>query len=287
MTGVPQRQQTRFDALDLLARQRHLVLRAPVDRGHRAVGQAALEEPQEEPLVPLVVLGLAGDDLGVPVERRAHRAQLAAHVLDVAHRPDARVDVARDRGVLGRQPERVEADREEDVVAVHPPEARDRVGRRLDVPVPDVQVARRVRVHREQVELAPARVVEVGVVRARLVPARLPARLDLGRVVALDARAAGGAVGGVRWVVGRSSRNLPQKYANPSPLPARGDCGSLLSRSARGRTEKEEGGRDGVAAATVGGATGARTPDLLNAIQTLSQLSYSPTESRGSRERGV
>jgi hypothetical protein len=30
-----------------------------------------------------------------------------------------------------------------------------------------------------------------------------------------------------------------------------------------------------------GGARGIRTPDLLNAIQTLSQLSYSPTWERG------
>ena len=40
----------------------------------RAVGQAGLQELQEEPLVPAVVVGVAGDDLGAPVERRAHRA---------------------------------------------------------------------------------------------------------------------------------------------------------------------------------------------------------------------
>ena len=38
------------------------------------------------------------------------------------HRPVERVAAALDRGVLGGQPEGVEADREEHVVAVHPPE---------------------------------------------------------------------------------------------------------------------------------------------------------------------
>ncbi len=143
-------------ALDLLARQRPVV-GAPVDRRLGAVGEPGLEEPQEDPLVPAVVVGVAGDDLALPVERGAHRAQLAPHVVDVLQRPRARVDLVLDRGVLGRQPERVEADRQEDVLAVHAVEAGQRVGRGLDVPVPDVQVARRVRVHRQQVVLGPAR----------------------------------------------------------------------------------------------------------------------------------
>ena len=37
------------------------------------------------------------------------------------------------------------------------------------------------------------------------------------------------------------------------------------------------GGPEGLKVQASGGATGVRTPDLLNAIQTLSQLSYSPT----------
>ena len=110
---------------------------------------------QEQPLVPAVVVGSAVTTSCSQRERRAHRPELAAHVLDVRHRPGERVAAALDRGVLGRQPERVEADREEDVVAVHPAEARQRVGRRDDVPVADVQVARRIRVHRQQVVLGP------------------------------------------------------------------------------------------------------------------------------------
>jgi hypothetical protein len=62
----------------------------------------------------------------------------------------------------------------------------DRVGRGLDVPVADVQVARRVVVHRQQVELRAGRVGQVGPMQAQLVPARLPAGLDLGGLIAID-----------------------------------------------------------------------------------------------------
>ena len=141
-------------ALDLLAGQRPIV-GAPVHRGHRTVSEPRLQETQEEPLVPLVVLGIGGHHLRLPGERRAHRAQLPAHVLDVLHRPRERVAAVLDGGVLCGQAEGIETDREEHVVAVHPAEARQGIGRRLDVPVTDVQVTRRVGVHRQQVVLGP------------------------------------------------------------------------------------------------------------------------------------
>ena len=245
-------------ALDLLAGQRPVV-RAPVDRRLRAVGQAGLQELQEEPLVPAVVVGVAGDDLGAPVERRAHLPQLAAHVGDVRHRPVARVDPVLDRRVLGRQPEGIEPDRQEHVLAVHPPEAGERVGRRLDVPVPDVDVARRVGVHRQQV-VAVARLGEVRPVQLELLPALLPARFDRARVVALDAGSLV-PVGGGRRVGGRVGHGLPRIWITP---------------------RRAGEGYDGVGGVRIGsgGATGTRTPDPLHAMQVLSQLSYSPTERR-------
>ena len=198
--------------LDLLAGQRP-VIRAPVDGRLRAVGQAGLQELQEEPLVPAVVIGVAGDDLGAPVEGRAHLPQLAAHVGDVRHRPVARVDPVPDRRVLGGQPEGIEPDRQEHVLAVHPPEAGERVCRRLDVPVPDVDVARRVRVHRQQV-VAVARLLEVRAVQLELLPALLPARFDRARVVALDAGSLVPAGGG-RRVGGRVGHGLPRIWITP------------------------------------------------------------------------
>ncbi len=181
-------------ALDLLARQRPVV-GAPVHRRLLAIGEALLQEAQEEPLVPVVVTRVGRDHLGLPGERRAHRPELATHVLDVRHRPGEWVPTAPDRGILGRQTEGIEADREEHVVAVHPAIAGERVAGRDDVPVPDMQVARRVRVHRQHVVLGLGVVEEVGLVLARLLPARLPARLDGCVVIAFDAVAPSGGVG--------------------------------------------------------------------------------------------
>ena len=246
-------------ALDLFARQHDLVLRAPVDGRHRAVGQPGLEELQEQPLVPAVVLGIAGDDLGIPVEGRAHRLELARLLLDIAHRPLTGMDAGADRGVLGGQAERVEADRQEDVVAVHAPEAAVGVRRRDDVPVTDMQVARRVGIHRQQVELAPRRVVQVGPVEAHLLPLRLPAGLDLRRVVTIDAVTLAACPGRACRRGGFGRRLLFSGRGHRPPLPPL-------------ETEPPAGPVGG------GGATGIRTPDLLNAIQTLFQLSYSPVD---------
>ena len=88
-------------AFHLLAGQRPVV-RAPVHRRGLPVRQPRLEEAQEQPLVPAVVRRVAGDDLGVPVERGAHGPQLAAHGLDVPVGPRCGVDLVLDRRVLRR-----------------------------------------------------------------------------------------------------------------------------------------------------------------------------------------
>ena len=103
----------------LLARQHHLVLRAPVDRRHGPIRQPGLVELQEQPLRPAVVARVADDDLASPVEHAAHRPELAAHALDVGVGPDRRMDAPIDGRVLGRQAERVEAHREHHVQALH------------------------------------------------------------------------------------------------------------------------------------------------------------------------
>src|SRR5439155_14675616 len=120
-------------------------------------------------------------------------------------------------------------------------------------PVADVDVARRVRVHRQQVELAPRIVMEVGAIEPEVGPALLPARLDRGRVVTLDP----GSLAGGRRRAGRDVGHVGLADERRPPAPAGG-------RDRRHWREK------------FGGAKGARTPDLLNAIQTLFQLSYSP-----------
>ncbi len=207
--------------LDLLASERPVV-RAPVDRRLLPIGQARLQELQEEPLVPAVVGRVGGDDLGFPCERGAHRAELAAHGLDVRHRPGERVPTAPDGRVLGRQPEGIEADRKEHVEAVHPPVAGERIARGDDVPMPDVQVTGRIRVHRQEVVLGLRGVVEVGLVQTELGPARLPARLDGRRVVALDPGPLVGRVG-----LGHGSRCLGRR--DTPRRSARGGVGGLVA----------------------------------------------------------
>ena len=56
---------------DLLVGEHRGVLGAPVDRCLLAVGQAALEEAQEQPLRPAVVARMAGGELARPVDRDA------------------------------------------------------------------------------------------------------------------------------------------------------------------------------------------------------------------------
>ena len=122
-----------------------------------AVGQAALEHPQEQPLVPAVVLRVAGVQHAVPVERAgvaAHRRLLRR---DVLVGPRRRVGAALDGGVLRGQAEGVPADRVQHVEAALHPVARDDVAQRVRLGVTHVQVARRVREHVEHVLAAAAR----------------------------------------------------------------------------------------------------------------------------------
>ena len=159
MTGVPQRSQWRSSPQTCSRASVVLQLRAEVHRRHLAIGQPVLEELQEEPLRPLVVFRVAGDGFALPVEHRAHRAHLLAHL----RRCSATVhvfgmDVALDRGVFGGQTKRVKAHREQHVIAAHPHPARARIRGRHRVPVPDVQVAAGIGQHGQRVELGPRRI---------------------------------------------------------------------------------------------------------------------------------
>ena len=163
-------------ALGLLVGEHGQAGRAPVDRGLGPVGDAPLEHAQEEPLVPAVVLGVAGRDLAAPGVAEAEPLELALHPGDVLARPLLRVDAALDGRVLGRQAERVPADRVHHVEAAHRLAARDDVGDAVVADVPDVDVARGVGQHLEAVELGPLRVLrdlEGPLVRPPLLPARL------------------------------------------------------------------------------------------------------------------
>ena len=166
----------------LLARHRGVAVGAEIDRRVLAVGQVVGEQLEKEPLRPAVVLGVGGGRLALPVPHRAHGAQLAAHAVDVGVGPLLGVDVALDRRVLGRQAEGVEPDRVHHVVPIHAQEAGARVRRRHGIPVADVQVARRIGQHRQEVVL-PALRVDARPVQPVALPAPLPLGLDGGGLI--------------------------------------------------------------------------------------------------------
>ena len=186
----------------LLVGQHRLVDGAPLDGRLAAVGQPGLEQPQEDPLRPLVVLGLARRDLARPVDRPAHPLHLLADRRDVLPRGDGRVLAALDRRVLGRQAERVVAHRMHHAPAVAAADQRDDVAHRVVLDVPHVQLAGRVRqhlqhVHQPRLVLAGLRVGHL--VDALVLPDGLPFGLDCCGVVSihklgsLEADAAGAA----------------------------------------------------------------------------------------------
>src|SRR5690606_14538889 len=130
-----------------------------------------------------------------------------------------------------RQPEGVEAHREQDVVAAHAQEPRRSVGWSLGVPMADVQVTRRVRVHGEEVVGGLRGVVQVDLIDAAGAPALLPLRLYLGWAVAVRCSlgTAYGRFGHLNSV--SLARTLQHHKQKPRPA-GRGARGTAHCRSA-------------------------------------------------------
>ncbi len=137
----------------LLVGEYGLVDRVPVDRAVLAVDHPFFEQAGEQPLLPAVVVRLAGGDLAAPVDRQAEAVQLRLHVGDVVVGPGRRGDVVLHRGVFRRHAERVPAHRLQHVAALHAVVAADHVADGVVAHVAHVQLAARIREHRQAVEL--------------------------------------------------------------------------------------------------------------------------------------
>ena len=138
---------------------------------------------QEDPLRPLVVLGVGGVDDAVPVEAVAEHFELAGEVFDVPLGDDGRMDVVLDGEVLRRQAESVEADRVQDIIALHPLFAADDVHRGERARMADVQArGRGVRELDKAVELGLFVAGDSGV-GLGLLPLFLPFLLDGCKIV--------------------------------------------------------------------------------------------------------
>jgi hypothetical protein len=105
-------------AFHLLVRQHGFVVRAPVDRRLFLERQPALEQLQEDPLGPLVVVGVGGIDRARPVHHQAGAAELTGKVRDIARNQFGRVHSDFQRVVFRVDPEGVEADWLKDVEAL-------------------------------------------------------------------------------------------------------------------------------------------------------------------------
>jgi hypothetical protein len=166
----------------LLVGQDGLATRAPVHGRAPPVSQPALEHPDEQPLVPAVVLGIAGRDLSSPGVADAEPLQLPLHVGDVLARPLLGVEIVLDRGVLGGQPERVPAEGMQYVEALHSLQPGDDVTNHVITNVTDVRVTRGIGEHLETIELRSRRVGR-DFERLGLCPSLLPFHVELLRVV--------------------------------------------------------------------------------------------------------
>src|SRR6185437_13103848 len=83
----------------LLVREDGRAFGAPVHPALFAIRQATLEQLQEEPLVPLVIVWQASSYLARPIIAKAQALHLRLHVDDVAQGPFARRNPGRDGGV--------------------------------------------------------------------------------------------------------------------------------------------------------------------------------------------
>ena len=173
----------------LLVGEHGHVDRIPVDLGLLAIGQALGQEVEEQHLLAMVVFDVAGREFTRPVQRQAHRLQLAAHGRDVLVGPFARMHLVLHRGVLGRHAEGVPAHRMQHVEPLGPAVARDHVAHGIIAHMAHMDAARGIGKHLEDVVFL-ARRVGLGLEQLRLVPGGLPARFGCAGIVAFCGHAA-------------------------------------------------------------------------------------------------
>ena len=164
--------------------ERRLARLTPVHVARAPVHEARLEQRQEQPLRPAVHDRVRAEERTLPVEGEAEALELPRHVLGTAGHPLARRDARRDRAELGWEPEGVEAEVEQHVLAARAAEARIGVADRVAAHVSDVHVARREGGRRLDVEVRLLVVQRRCAERVALTPCGLPAGLDGVRLVA-------------------------------------------------------------------------------------------------------
>ena len=128
---------------NFLVGQNDLAAGAVVDGGSLFISQTVLVQLQEDPLGPLVVLGVGGVDLAVPVKAQAQCLQLALEAGHVLGGHDFRVDVVFQGIVLGRQTKSIPAHRVQDIIAALTLFACHNIQRGIAAGVANMQAGRR------------------------------------------------------------------------------------------------------------------------------------------------
>ena len=157
---------------------------APVDERALAVGEAALQHLEEEPLVPAIVFGLAGGNFAVPIVAEGEAAMGLFHRGDILQGPLARRHFVGDGGVLRGESESVPAHGVQHVEAAHPLIAGKRVADGIVADVADVEGAAGVGQHLQDVELRLGGIL-FGLVEIGVLPTVVPLQFDLDMVVGL------------------------------------------------------------------------------------------------------
>ena len=128
---------------NFLVGQNDLAAGAVVDGGSLFISQTVLVQLQEDPLGPLVVFGVSGVDLAVPVKAQAQCLQLALEAGHVLGGHDFRVDVVFQGIVLGRQTKSIPAHRVQDIIAALTLFACHNIQRGIAAGVANMQAGRR------------------------------------------------------------------------------------------------------------------------------------------------
>lgn len=108
-----------FEVNDLLIGQHGLIDWIPVDDLCFAVGDAFIEHFQEKPLVPLVVIGIAGGNLAAPVNSQPHGLHLLLHVGDIFVGPFCRRHPVFQGSVFCRQAKGIPSHGHQHIEALH------------------------------------------------------------------------------------------------------------------------------------------------------------------------
>jgi hypothetical protein len=174
----------------LLVGEHGHVFRVPVHLGLLAVDEILLEEIDEQHLLAVIVVDVAGGEFARPVDRQAHQLELFAHRVDVVIGPLAGMDLVLHGRVLGGHAESVPAHRMQDVVAERALMTGDHVAHRVVARMADMDAPGRIGEHLEHVVFRP-RVRIVGLEELRLRPGLLPLRFSFAGIVTFGCHAGG------------------------------------------------------------------------------------------------